>query len=272
MAKKVTNTQAPIDAHETFVSIRKSFSEGDVAEKLQALCALQQVDSELDKIYQLRGELPAEVEALEAKISELCGKAAHISETITDSEKKIGEYKQQQKACQDMMAKYQAQMDEGVQNSREFDSLSKEIENQDLLAQIALKRIGENEALIEQKKQDLEAVKEKIEIRKEDLKAKNEELQMIAASTEKQEEKLMAKRAQNAEKIDARTMSAYERIRRSVHNHIAVASVYNGNACGGCHSEIAPQRLIDIADGKRLIICEYCGRILVNPVDAGTEE
>ena len=266
MAKRTTTVTTPIDAHETFVSIRKSFADGaDVTLKLKSLYDLQQIDTELDKIYQLRGELPAEVEALENKIAELNGKAAKVSESITDCEKRIGEYKQQYKACQDQSAKYQAQMDKGVENSREYDSLSKEIENQDLLAQVALKRIGENGDAIAQYQEDLAAISEKIAIRREDLKAKHEELEAIAASTAKQEEKLMTKRKECADKIDARTMSAYERIRKSVRNHIAVAAVYNGNACGGCHAAIAPQRLIDIAGAKKLIICEYCGRILVNP-------
>jgi len=272
MTKKATNIQTPIDAHETFVSIRKSFTDGDVAEKLKSLCDLQNIDSELDKIYQLRGELPAEVEALEAKIAELCGKAANISESITECEKRIAQYRQQYTACRDQIAKYQAQVDAGVENSREFDSLNKEIENQDLLAQVAQKRIGENEEQIQLRQQDLQTIQERIEVRKGDLQAKNEELSQIATSTAKQEEKLLERRSASAEKIDARTMSAYERIRKSVRNHIAVAQVYNGNACGGCHSEIAPQRLIDIAEGRKLIICEYCGRILVSADNEETQQ
>lgn len=264
--KKVTKVQTPIDAHETFVSIRKSFAEGaDVQDKLKSLYELQQIDSELDKIYQLRGELPAEVEALHAKISELSGKAATVSESITECEKKIAEFTQQYKACKDQAEKYQAQIDAGIENSREYDSLTKEIENQDLLAQVAQKRIGELQDAIEAKKGDLEAIGARIDVRKEDLEAKKQELETISVSTAKQEEKLLASRKESAEKIDARTMSAYERIRKSVRNHIAVATVYNDNACGGCHAEIAPQKLIDISDGKKMIICEYCGRILVNP-------
>lgn len=272
MAKKATTVQTPIDAHETFVSIRKSFADGaDVTLKLKSLYDLQQIDTELDKIYQLRGELPAEVEALENKVAELNGKAANLAENITACEKRIAEYKQQNTACQDQMAKYQAQMDAGVENSREYDSLSKEIENQDLLSQVALKKIGENEDAIAQYQQDIDALNAKIEVRRDDLKAKHEELEAIATSTAKQEEKLMARRSECADRIDARTMSAYERIRKSVRNHIAVAAVYNGNACGGCHAEIAPQRLIDIESGKKLIICEYCGRILVRPEEEKAE-
>lgn len=104
-----------------------------------------------------------------------------------------------------------------------------------------------------------------ITIREGDLKAKREELATIVESTAKEEVKLEAVRKACAAKIDARTMSAYERIRSSVHNHLAVVSVYNGDSCGGCFSMITPQRLVDIASGKKLIICEHCGRIIVNP-------
>jgi len=265
MATKATNVKvAPMDAHETFVSIRKTFAEGgSVTEKLKSLYALQAIDSELDGIYQLRGELPAEVEALESKIAELNGKVDNINATIEDCVKKIAEFKIQRQQYTDQAAKYQSQIDGGVTNSREYDSLCKEVEHNELLVQVADKRIGENEELIAQKQQDLEAVNQKIEIRKDDLKAKLEELEVISASTAKDEEKLLASRKACSEKIDARTMSAYERIRKSVKNHIAVAKIYQ-DACGGCHCSIAPQKIIDINGGKKLVICEYCGRILVS--------
>lgn len=271
MAKKLSNVNVPIDARETFVSIRKTFSEGDVALKLRSLYNLQQIDTELDKIYQLRGELPVEVEALEGKIAELNGKAANVAEEITRAEKTIQELKQRYTYCKEKAEKYQAQLDGGVSNSREYDSLTKEIEDHDLWAQVAMKEIGKNQETIAACQQQIDEIDKKIEVRREDLKAKNEELEGIASSTAKQEEKLLARRKECADKVDARTMSAYERIRKSVRNHIAVAAVYNGNACGGCHSAIAPQKLIDISAGKKLIICEYCGRILVSP-DASDAE
>ena len=146
-----------------------------------------------------------------------------------------------------------------------YDSINKEIENQDLLRQIAEKNIGEAKERIADKKADLEVIKERIAVRNDDLVAKKEELTSIVESTAKDEAVLQAKREACAAKIDARTMSAYERIRQSCNNHLAVVSVYNGNSCGGCFNTIAPQKLIDIASNKKLIICEYCGRILVNP-------
>ena len=150
-------------------------------------------------------------------------------------------------------------------NSREYDSLNKEIENQGLLRQIAEKNILETKDLIFNKKTDLEIIREKIDVRTEDLKAKQEELATIVESTAKEEEVLRANREACADKIDARTMSAYEHIRQSNNNHLAVVSVFNGDSCGGCFNTIAPQRLIDIAANKKMIVCEYCGRILVNP-------
>ena len=125
--------------------------------------------------------------------------------------------------------------------------------------------LSETKERILDKKTELEVVKEKISVRNDDLKAKKDELATIVESTSVEEEKLRENRDACAEKIDARTMSAYNRIRQSCNNHLAVVSVFNGDSCGGCFNTISPQRLIDIASNKKMIICEYCGRILVNP-------
>ncbi len=266
MAKKTKKIETPIDQRETFVSIQKSFADSDlsVEEKLKTLYALQQADNEIDKIMQLRGELPLEVESLENEISELKAKSAHISEQIDGMNARIAESKHNIVECEAQLEKYRSQLD-NVSNSREYDSLNKEIENQGLLKAIAEKNIDEAKRSILEKKTDLEALKEKIDVKNADLKAKNEELATIVESTAEEEKKLRVKRDACAEKIDARTMSAYERIRQSCNNHLAVVSVFNGDSCGGCFNSIPPQRLIDIASNKKMIICEYCGRILVNP-------
>ena len=266
MAKKTQKIETPIDQRETFVSIQKSFADSDlsVAEKLKTLYALQQADTEIDKILQLRGELPMEVEALEAELVELKAKAERISELIEGYTSSIAANKLNIAECDAQIEKYKAQLDK-VANSREYDSLNKEIENQSLLRQIAEKHIGEAKEKIFDKKNELEVVKEKISVRNDDLAAKKEELATIVESTSKEEEKLRANRDACAAKIDARTMSAYDRIRKSCNNHLAVVSVFNGNACGGCFNTVSPQRLIDIAANRKMIICEYCGRILVNP-------
>ncbi len=266
MAKKTKKIETPIDQRETFVSIQKSFADSDlsVSEKLQTLYALKQVDSAIVSFLQLRGELAMEVEALETEIAELKAKAARISEMVEEYSKFITENKLGITECDAQIEKYKSQL-ENVANSREYDSLNKEIENQGLLRQIAEKHITETKEHIFAKKNELEVVKEKIAVRTEDLKAKKQELATIVESTSKEEERLRANRDACAAKIDERTMSAYDHIRQSCNNHLAVVSVFNGNACGGCFNTIAPQRLIDIASNRKMIVCEYCGRILVNP-------
>ncbi len=266
MAKKTKKFETPIDQRETFVSIRKSFADSDltVSEKLQTLYALQQADTEIDKILQLRGELPVEVENLENEIAELKAKSARMAEMIEEYNRFITENKHNITECDDQIERYRSQL-ENIANSREYDSLNKEIENQGLLRQIAEKNIAETKERIFDKKNELELIKEKISVRSEDLKAKKEELSTIVESTAKEEERLRANRDECAAKIDARTMSAYDHIRKSSNNHLAVVSVFNNDSCGGCFNTIAPQRLIDIASNKKMIICEYCGRIIVNP-------
>ena len=266
MAKKTKKIETPIDQRETFVSIQKSFADSDISveEKLKTLYALQQADTQIDRILQLRGELPLEVEALENEIDEMKGKTANISSQIDALNDKISEAKHNIVECEAQLEKYRSQL-ENVANSREYDSLNKEIENQELLKAIAEKNIDEAKKAILAKKTDIEAIKEKIEVRTADLEAKNSELATIVESTAEEEAKLRAERDACAEKIDARTMSAYDRIRKSCNNHLAVVSVFNGDSCGGCFNSIPPQRLIDIASNKKMIICEYCGRILVNP-------
>ena len=266
MAKKTKKIETPIDQRETFVSIQKSFADSDlsVGEKLKTLYALQQADTAIDKILQLRGELPVEVENLENEIADLKVKAIRISELVEEYTRSINDNKLNITECNDQIEKYKAQL-EKVANSREFDSLNKEIENVDLLKQIAEKHINETKERIFDKKNELEVVKEKISVRSEDLKAKKEELATIVEATSKEEEVLRAEREACAAKIDDRTMSAYDHIRQSSNNHLAVVSLFNGDSCGGCFNTIPPQRLIDVASNRKMIICEYCGRILVNP-------
>ena len=264
--KKIKTVETPIDERETFVSLQKNFADSElsVEEKLKTLYELQEADSALDKILQVRGELPEEVAALEEEIAGLISKTAHIEELIEEYTASIEKNKQDIIDLDADIAKYQKQL-ENIANSREYDSINKDLENQGLLRQIAEKHIGEARFAIEERKDDLEKIADRLTIREEDLKAKQEELKNIVESTSAEEATLTAKRDECAAKIDARTMSAYNRIRASVVNHLAVVSVFNGDSCGGCFSTITPQRLIDIASNKKLVICEHCGRILVNP-------
>lgn len=263
--KKIKKADTPIDKRETFMSIRKDFAESglSVEEKLKTLYELQKADTSIDKIIQLRGELPSEVEAIEEEVTALKGKAAAMAELMEGYTKSITDNRQNIIDSDNAIAKYKKQL-ESVTNSREFDSLNKEIENQDLLHQIAEKHIREAKELIEEKARDLKDLKDYIAVRNEDLQAKKEELTSIVERTAAEEEKLHAERKACAAKIDARTMSAYERIRASVQNHLAVVKVYNGDSCGGCFTTIIPQTLIDISSNKTLIICEHCGRIVVS--------
>ena len=262
-AKKV---EAPIDNRETFVSLQKSFADSDmpVEEKLKTLYQLQAADSEIDKIIQLRGELPAEVAALEEEISTLKERSAALSALVDQLNRNIADAKLSISEHESIIEKYQRQL-ETITNSREYDSLNKEIENQELLRQIEEKTIGDTRFEIGNKKAEQDELKDRLAIRMEDLKAKKEELENIVEETAKEEAVLRARREECAAKIDARTMSAYERIRESVHNHLAVVGIYNGDSCGGCFNTITPQRRVEIASNRKLIICEHCGRIIINP-------
>lgn len=264
--KKTKKVATPVDQRETFVSIQKNFADSDISveEKLKILYELQKADIAIDKIISRRGELPEEVKALEEEIAVLKAKISKLNELNAGLNLSIAENKEKAVASEDAAEKYRAQLNQ-IQNSREYDSIEKEIENLDLEKQIANKFVGEAKMKIAENKAAIEEIEQKIDVRNEDLRIKKEELDNIAKTTAAEESTLKTKRDALAEKIDERTMSAYERIRASVHNHLAVVSVFNENACGGCFNTIIPQRLIDIASMKKLVICEHCGRIIVSP-------
>jgi len=262
---KTKKVQTPIDERETFVSLQKTFAETEqsVQEKLQTLYQLQVADNAIDKLVQQRGELPQEVASLENEINEIKAKHDRVTGLVEEYTNSIAAKNQEIVDIDADITKYQKQL-ENIANSREYDSINKELENLNLLRQIAEKNIREARERIEDCKHNAETLEERIAIREEDLLAKKEELAVIVDSTAEEESALVAKREECASKIDERTMSAYNRIRASVHNHLAVVPVYNGDSCGGCFSTITPQRLIDIASGKKLVICEHCGRIIVS--------
>lgn len=271
--KKTTKVVTPIDERETFVSLRKNFAENEQAaqEKLKMLYELQATDMEIDKLVQLRGELPEEVAELEGELDNQKARYARTEQMIEGYNQSIEENKQQIDELVQETEKYRSQLG-NITNSREFDSINKEIENQELLKAIAEKNINEARAAIEDCKADLDRINDAITIRESDLEAKKNELAGIVESTAKEEKTLEERRSTFTSKLDERTISAYERIRNSTHNHLAVVTLFPknedgtyGNACGGCFHTITPQRLIDIASGKKLVICEHCGRIIVNP-------
>ena len=263
--KTVKKVETPIDERETFVSLQKNFAEsGAVEEKLKVLYNLQKADNEIEKLVQLRGELPAEVQALEEELERLRSKVARIEEAISEKNLIIEASKASAVEHDADIAKYSRQL-EDISNSREYDSISKELENTNLLRQIDQKNITDAKEKIEEYKQAIEELSDRITIREQDLAAKKEELEQIVEGTAEQEAGLVARRESFAAQLDARTISAYDRIRASVHNHLAVVPVYNENACGGCFNTITPQRLVDIKSGGKLVICEHCGRIIVGP-------
>lgn len=271
--KKKVNVPTPIDERETFVSLRKNFAENEqlVQEKLKTLYELQDTDIEIDKLLQLRGELPEEVSALESEVESLKTKKARMEEMIDGYNQGIENDKKHIDELDKEIEEYRKKL-ENISNSREYDSVNKELENQGLLRAISEKNIREAREAIDSRRQDIERIDDRISIREADLEAKRSELSTITEATAPQEKELVARREAFISKLDERTISAYERIRKSTHNHLAVVSLFPknddgtyGDACGGCFHTITPQRLIDIASGKKLVICEHCGRIIVNP-------
>lgn len=271
--KKKVNVPTPIDERETFVSLRKNFAENEqlAQEKLKTLYELQNTDIEIDKLLQLRGELPEEVSALESEVEALKTKKARMEEMIDGYNQGIENDKKHIDELDKEIEEYRKKL-ENISNSREYDSVNKELENQGLLRAISEKNIREAREAIDSRRQDIERIDDRISIREADLEAKRSELSTITEATAPQEKELVARRESFISKLDERTISAYERIRKSTHNHLAVVSLFPknddgtyGDACGGCFHTITPQRLIDIASGKKLVICEHCGRIIVNP-------
>ncbi len=271
--KKTTKVQTPVDERETFVSLQKIFAENEQSaqEKLKTLYELQAVDNDIDKLVQLRGELPEEVASLEEEVESLKAKRVRMEQLIDGYNQNIASSKKEIEEFDSEIEKYRSQL-ENISNSREYDSINKELENQDLLRAIAEKNINEAREAIDDKKVDLDRISDRITIREGDLESKKQELSSIVESTAKEEAALSKRRETYTAKLDERTLSAYERIRKSTHNHLAVVTLFPknddgtcGDACGGCFHTITPQRLIAITSGKKLVICEHCGRIIVNP-------
>jgi uncharacterized protein len=233
-----------------------------VEEKLRALYELQQIDSQIDRIRTVRGELPLEVRDLEDEVAGLETRANNLNEEIRQLEEAITEKKNVMKDAAAMIKKYEGQQGK-VRNNREFDSLSKEIEFQNLEIQLAEKRIKEFKAQITTKKDMIDGSAAALAERQNDLKLKKEELEDIVSETRKEEDELLARSASAEGKIEARLLNAYKRVRQNVRNGLAVVPVQR-DACGGCFNKIPPQRQLDIRMHKKIIVCEHCGRILVD--------
>ncbi len=237
-------------------------TEISIEKKLFALYTLQQIDSQIDKIRIIRGELPLEVEDLEDEIAGLETRTENYIEEIDTLQKSVTEKEIAIKDCQVLIKRYEEQQ-MNVRNNREYDSLTKEIEFQNLEIQLAEKRIREFSLLLSSKKEEIEKAQLVLSERRNDLEIKRAELSDIVTETEKEEQSLMKKSEENQKFIEERLLTAYTRIRNNARNGLAVVTVER-DACGGCYSFIPPQRQLDIRMHKKIIVCEYCGRILVD--------
>ena len=240
-----------------------------IEERLKALFYLQEIDTAIDKIRIVRGELPLEVQDLEDEIVGLETRVKNYTDEVNVFEDTIVQKKQQMKDSLALIKKYEEQQNK-VRNNREFDSLTKEIEFQNLEIQLSEKRIKEAKANIAAKNEFVEKAQTELDDRKADLKHKKAELNDIIKETEKEEKSLVKESVKAEEVMDERLLTAYKRLRTNARNGLAVVNV-SRDACGGCFNNIPPQRQMDIRMRKKIIVCEYCGRILVDQELAGIE-
>ncbi len=246
----------------------KKNKEISVEEKLRALFQLQNLNSDIDKIRILRGELPLEVQDLEDEIAGLETRIEKFKEEVKNLEHEITTKEGEITQAEALITKYKDQQN-NVRNNREFDSLSKEIEYQTLEIELCGKRIREFKVQIKDKSVVIDESKSILDERNKDLEAKKSELDEIVADTKKEEDGILKKATVLEAKIEERLITAYHKIRKNARNGLAVVSVER-DSCGGCFNKIPPQRQLDIKSHKKIIVCEYCGRILVD--DAILEE
>lgn len=241
-----------------------------VEEKLRALYDLQLIDSRIDEIRNVRGELPLEVEDLQDEVTGLNTRLSNLSEDVSNLETDINNKKLGIEESKGLIKKYEEQQKK-VRNNREFDSLAKETEYQELEIQLYEKRIKEFQVKIEQKNETIEATKEKLEKQQQHLDHKKSELDAILKETEKEEKLLLDKSKEFSDSIDNHLLNAYTRIRNKVKNGLAVVSIERG-ASGGSFFTIPPQIQLEIATRKKITIDEHSGRILIDAVLAAEEK
>ncbi len=236
--------------------------EQSVEEKLKALFELQTLHTQIDKIRQTRGELPMEVADLEDEVAGLETRIQKIKSDLDELEDQIVTRKNLIKDALAATKKYETQLND-VKNNREYDAISKEIEIQGLEIQVSEKKIKEYSFEIQNKTEVYENALVNITERKKDLELKKAELDMITAETEKEEAGILVKAKEAEKHIDERLLIAYNRLRGNAKNGLAVVSIKR-DSCSGCFNQIPPQRQLDIRQRKRIIVCEHCGRILVD--------
>ena len=262
MAKKVT-TKKEIEQENAAISVARQLDVDVAVEKrLIALYTLQTVDSEIDKIQIIRGELPQAIQDLEDEIAGLETRIQNFNNEIKATEEKMAAEKNEIVEHNEMTKKYQKQQD-NVRNNREFEAINKEIEYTGLQIQLCERRLKEDAAHIKELQQHISAAELLLENRRKDLQVKKDELEDIIKETEKDEARLRAKSEEQGQYIEPRYLTAYKRIRGAARNGLAVVTI-DRDACGGCFSKIPPQRQTEIKMHKKVIVCEHCGRILVD--------
>ena len=249
---------------------KKDPNEMSVEEKLKALYQLQTMLSEIDKIKTLRGELPLEVQDLEDEVTGLSARIENIKNEIEELKSNVATKKIEIEAAKTSIEKYKGQQD-NVRNNREYDVLTKEIEFQSLEVELCEKRIKEYTASIKAKEEEIVKSNELLEERKKDLEVKKNELDEIISETKQEEERLRDKAKNLETTIEPRLLQAFKRIRKNSRNGLAITYVQR-DACGGCFNKIPPQKQLDIRMRKKIIVCEYCGRIMIDPELAGVTE
>ena len=245
-------------------------TEISIENRLKQLVALQEIDSEMDQIEVLKGELPIEVSDLEDEIVGLETRLAKLQAGVDEVETEITRHKVNIEEAKTLESRYKKQLDE-VKNNREYDALSKEIELQGLEVQLSEKKIRDAQAKIDAKQETLDEVKGRIDEKKNDLEVKKVELEKIIADTEKQEKKLQRASKAAQKGIEPRLIKAYQKIRERYRNGLAVSTVHR-DSCSGCFNKIPPQMQLEISMRRKVIVCEHCGRILVDPEIAGINE
>ncbi|GEP96076.1 zinc ribbon domain-containing protein [Chitinophaga cymbidii] len=236
--------------------------EYNVEEKLVAVLKLQKIDSKLDEIQILKGELPMEVRDLEDEIEGLNNRQANIEDEIKSISDFVAGKKAAIKEAEALVKKYEKQQD-NVKNSREFEAISKEVEMQNLEIKLAEKHIKDANEEIKDKGRALEVAKKAVADKETNLKHKKGELEKIISETDKEERGFEKQSADARTKVDPRLLQAYEKIRKNYRNGLAVVTVVR-DSCGGCFNAIPPQRQAEIRQRKKIIVCEHCGRIVVD--------
>jgi predicted nucleic acid-binding Zn-ribbon protein len=241
-----------------------------VESRLNSLYKLQTVLTEIDRIKTIRGELPLEVKDLEDNLEGLRTRISNYKADIENLKQKFAQEKEKIAESQSKIARYKEQLD-NVRNNREFDLLSKEVEFQTLEIELCEKHLMEYNRSIEMRTIDIQNTQEKISDSEHILAEKRAELEEIVSETRQDEERLRQQAKDLEPQIDARTLTAFKRIRKNARNGLGVVYIQR-NACGGCFNRIPPQKQLEIKMRKKIIVCEYCGRILVDPAIAGVED